>query len=143
MMALFNIAAVTMTWKHELSRRCAPFCLAIAMAFFVITQLWSDSFLLFLVYEAISMIVALTLYSTCFWFRRERGSEFLAAGVMVGIAAAIVDTQKSMQVTMIWTFDNHGVFHLVQMLSLLLITIGIQMSHRSDAIHPKDLSLQR
>jgi hypothetical protein len=129
-MALFTVAAVTMTWNQELSRRIVPFCLAIAIIFFAITQLWSDSFLLFVVYEAISMIVALMLYSACFWLRRERGSAFLAAGVMVGIAAAIVDAQASLQVTMIWTFDNHGLFHLVQMLSLLLIMIGIQMSHR-------------
>lgn len=130
-MALFTVAAVTMTWNQELSRRIVPFCLAIAIVFFAITQLWSDSFLLFVVYEAISMIVALTLYSACFWLRRERGSAFLAAGVMVGIAAALVDAQASLQVTMIWTFDNHGLFHLVQMLSLLLIMIGIQMSHRT------------
>lgn len=133
-MALFTVAAVTMTWNHELSRRCVPFCIAIAIGFFAITQLWSDSFLLFVVYEAISMIVALTLYTACFWFRRERGSELLAAGVVVGIAAAIVDTQTEMQVTMIWTFDNHGIFHVVQMLSLLLITVGIQMSHRSVSV---------
>lgn len=134
MMALFTITAVTMTWNDELSRRCVPFCMALAIGFFAVTQIWSDSFLLFIVYEAISMIVALTLYTACFWFRRERGSEFLAAGILVGIAAAIADTQTSMQVTMIWTFDNHGIFHLVQMLSLLLITIGIQMSHRSVSI---------
>jgi hypothetical protein len=134
MMVMFTIAAVTMTWKHELSRRSVPFCLAIAIAFFVTTQLWSDSFVLFVVYEAISLILALTLYSACFWFRREPGSEFLAAGIVVGFAAAIVDTQASLQVTMIWTFDSHGIFHLVQMLSLLLITIGIQMSHRSQLV---------
>jgi hypothetical protein len=70
MMALFTVAAVTMTWNHELSRRCVPFCMAIAVGFYAITQLW--------------------------------------------------------------TFDNHGVFHLVQMLSLLLMTIGIHMPHRSN-----------
>jgi hypothetical protein len=133
-MALFTVAAVTMTWNQELSRRILPFCMAIAIGFFAITQLGSDSFLLFVVYEAISMIVALTLYSACFWLRRERGSAFLAAGVLVGIVAAIVDAQASLQVTMIWRFDNHGVFHLVQMLSLLLITIGIQMSHRTVSV---------
>lgn len=90
--------------------------------------------MLFVVYEAIAMIVALTLYAVCFLFRRKQGSGFLAVGVVVGIAAAIFDTQTSMQVTLIWKFDNHGVFHLVQMLSLLLITIGLYRTHRSVAV---------
>ncbi len=75
------------------------------------------------------MIATLTLYTACFWLRREKGAEFLSAGIIVGIVAAIVDTQSSLQMTWIWTFNNHGLFHLVQMLSLLLIAIGIHVSH--------------
>ncbi len=130
-MALFAIAAVAMTWNHDLARRCVPYFIAIAFIFFAITQLWSDSFLLFVVYEAITMVAALSLYAACYWFRREQGAGFLSAGILAGIAAAIVDSQSSLQMTWIWTFNNHGLFHLVQMLSLLLIAIGIHLSHRS------------
>ncbi len=130
MMALFAIAAVTMAWNHELSKRCLPWGAAVAIGFFATTQIWSDSFLLFVIYEAISMLLALILYAACFWLRREQGSEFLAAGILVGIVAAILDTQTSLKFTMIWTFNNHGVFHLAQMLSLLLLTVGVYSSHR-------------
>lgn len=47
--------------------------------------------------------------------------------------ATIVMLRRShvrLRVTMIWTFDNHGIFHLVQMLSLFLIMIGLKISHR-------------
>ncbi len=128
-MALFAVAAVTMTWNDLLARRCVPYFMVIAFCFFAVTQIWSDSFLLFVIYEAIAMLVSLALYSACLWSRRKPGSAFLAAGIVVGIAAAIVDTQSSLQMKLIWTFDNHGLFHIVQMLSLLLISIGIYISH--------------
>ncbi len=139
-MAMFALAAVTMTWNDEMARRCVPYFTAVAFAFFAITQIWSDSFLLFVIYEAVTMLATLVLYSVCFWFRRERGSALLSAGILVGIAAAVVDSQSSLRMTVICSFDNHGIFHIVQMLSLLLIAIGIHSSHaRPSEVYPRCL----
>ena len=129
-MALFVIAAITMSVGHEKSRRFVLPAVMVAFAFFTITQIWSDSFLLFVIYECIAMLLSLTLYSMCFWQRRAAGSGLLAAGVLVGILAAVIDTQKALHVTWIWEFNNHGLFHLVQMISLLLLTIGIARAHQ-------------
>jgi hypothetical protein len=138
MMALFVIAAVSMQWNHTLAQRCLPFGIMIAFAFFAITQFWSDSFLLFVVYEAFSMLLALGLYTASFWTRRKLGSEYFAAGILVGLMAALVDTQSHLHVTL-WgiDFDNHGLFHLVQMLSLLLLTIGLHRSHLPQSDPPR------
>lgn len=125
MMAIFVIAAVTMHWTPQFGKRCLPYGMLIAFGFFIVTQIWTDSFLLFVIYEGISMLLALSLYLSCFWLRRERGSGFLAAGIVVGIVAATLDAQPSIQLQFIWTFNNHGVFHLVQMFSLLLLTLGV------------------
>lgn len=130
MMALFLIAAVTLHWSPQLGKRCLPYGIVIAFAFFVVTQIWSDSFLLFVIYEAISLLLALTLYLSCFWIRRAKGSGWLAAGIVVGIVAATLDAQPSIQLNFIWTFNNHGVFHLVQMISLLLLSIGVCSTHQ-------------
>lgn len=131
-MALFVIAAITMSTGHEKSRRFLLPAIMVAFAFFTITQLWSDSFLLFVIYECIAMLLSLTLYSMCFWQRRAAGSGLLAAGVLVGILAAVIDTQKTLHMTLIWEFNNHGLFHLVQMISLLLLTIGIAQAHQEE-----------
>lgn len=131
-MALFVIAAITMFVGHEKSRRFVLPAVMVAFTFFTITQIWSDSFLLFVIYECIAMLLSLTLYSICFWQRRSAGSGFLAAGVLVGILAAIIDTQKTLHMTLIWEFNNHGLFHLVQMISLLLLTIGIARAHQNE-----------
>lgn len=131
-MALFVIAAITMSVGHEKSRRFLLPAVMVAFAFFTITQIWSDSFLLFVIYECIAMLLSLMLYSMCFWQRRAAGSGLLATGVLVGILAAVIDTQKTLHLTLIWEFNNHGVFHLVQMISLLLLTIGLYRSHREE-----------
>jgi hypothetical protein len=78
------------------------------------------------------MFLSLTLYTICFRQRNATGSGYLAGGVLVGILAAVIDTQKTLHVTLIWEFNNHGVFHLVQMISLLLLTIGLYRSHREE-----------
>ncbi len=130
MMAVFDIAAVTMHWSPELGTRCLPYGMFFAFGFFIVTQIWSDSFLLFVIYEAISMLLALAFYLSCFWLRREKGSGLLAAGIIVGIVAAILDAMPSIQLNLIWTFNNHGVFHLVQMVSLLLLTMGVCSTHQ-------------
>ena len=129
-MALFVIAAITMSVGHEKSRRLLLPAVMVAFTFFTITQIWSDSFLLFVIYECIAMLLSLTLYSMCFWQRRAAGSGLLAAGVLVGILAAVIDTQKTLHMTLIWEFNNHGLFHLVQMISLLLLTIGIAQAQQ-------------
>ena len=125
LMALFLIAAVTLHWSPVLGKRCLPYGMVIAFAFFLITQIWSNSFLLFVIYEAISMLLALILYLSCFCTRRETGAGFLAAGIVVGIIAAAIDAQSTLRFNFIWEFNNHGLFHLVQMISLLLLTVGV------------------
>lgn len=90
-MAVFVIAAVTMHWTPHIGRRCLPYGLLIAFAFFLVTQIWSDSFPLFVIYEAISMLLALALYLSCFWFPREKGSGLLAAGIVVGIGGNVIE----------------------------------------------------
>lgn len=134
-MAVFVIAAVTMHWSPQLGKRYLPYGMLIAFAFFIVTQIWTDSFLLFVIYEGISMLLALSLYLSCFWLRREKGSGLLAAGIVVGIVAAILDAQPSIQLQFIWTFNNHGVFHLVQMFSLLLLTLGVCSAHQGTKEH--------
>ncbi len=130
---LLAVAAVSHAWDDALARRCLPMAITTGIAFFAVTQWWSDSFLLFIIYEGVTMTAALGLYLWCFWRAETRhGSGFLALGLMAGILAAVVDTQSTLQVECVWVFNNHGIFHMVQMLSLLLLAIGL---HRSLGSH--------
>ena len=129
--AMFAIAAVSHSWNERVAKRLLPFGIGIAFLFFGITQIWSDSFLLFVIYEALMMSFALVLYARSLYLYRWPSAGFLFAGVVVAMLAAAIDTQGSLRLTFIWTFDNHGLFHLVQMLSLLLLTIGVLLGQKT------------
>ena len=129
LVALVALAAVAHIGCENISKRLLPVAIGFAFVFALVTQLWSDSFLLFVVYEAIMMTFALTLYVACLWgSNRQRGSGALALGVLLTIAAAAIDTQATMRMNIVWEFDNHGIFHLIQMLGLLIISVGLVQS---------------
>jgi hypothetical protein len=130
--AFIALTAISHFWHEQLAQRWLLAGIGVAVIFFAVTQLWSDSFMLFIVYEAVMMTFAFVLYTACIWRTgRQQGSSLLASGVFVGLVAAAVDTQQTWRLECIWTFDNHGIFHLVQMLSLLLISIGLYRSTSS------------
>ena len=129
LVALIALAAISHFGHENISRRLLPAGIGIAFIFFAITQIWSDSFLLFVVYEAIMMMFALALYVRCIGCPiRYRGAGFLAAGVLLTLIAAAVDTQSTLRLQFVWAFDNHGIFHLIQMLGLLIISVGLYRS---------------
>ena len=49
--ALLAVAAVSHAWNDALARRFLRPAMCIGVAFFAVTQLWSDSFLLFVLYD--------------------------------------------------------------------------------------------
>ncbi len=126
LVALVALAAISHVWQENIGRRLLPAGIGIAFTFFAVTQILNVSFLLFVAYEAIMMMFALVLYVRCLWCPvRQRGSGFLAAGVFLTLIAAAVDTQSTWRLQFVWAFDNHGIFHLIQMLGLLIISIGV------------------
>ena len=129
LVALVALASFAHLGHGNISRRLVPACIGFAFVFSAITQVWNDSFLLFVAYEAVMMTLALGIYIACLWRPVERrGLGLLALGVLLTLLAAAVDTQSTWRLQCIWAFDNHGIFHLIQMLGLLIISIGLYQS---------------
>jgi multisubunit Na+/H+ antiporter MnhB subunit len=132
LVSLVALAAIAHSGREEISKRLLPASFGLAFIFSVITQMWSDSFLLFVAYEAIMMTVALTVYLACLWRSDPWGSSgLLALGVLLTLIAAAVDTQSTWRLQFIWLFDNHGLFHLIQMVGLSIISVGVNRSRES------------
>lgn len=89
---------------------------------------YNFGFLLFILYEGLAMIIALILYVILLFQKRPRGGFFVLLGILVTILAAVLQTIRSIAFTMIWEFNFNGVFHLTQMVGVILLLIGI---HRS------------
>jgi hypothetical protein len=52
----------------------------------------------------------------------------MAAGILVSILAAGIQAKKSICLTLIWQFDHNGIYHIVQMLGLILLLVGLRRS---------------
>ncbi len=76
-MALVAIATITCQWGHRVARKLFSGAIVNALFFLSVTQTWSDSFLLFLVYEGLILLAALGVFSSLFSFVGFQGRDFL------------------------------------------------------------------
>ncbi|TVR61256.1 MAG: hypothetical protein EA426_03700 [Spirochaetaceae bacterium] len=97
----------------------------IAVLFYATTHLFSGDFLVFIVYEAFVMLFAIVAYLIILVKRRESYARWMLAGIVVTLIAAVIQATGTASITIIWEFDHNGIFHLVQILGILLILTGL------------------
>jgi hypothetical protein len=132
MVAFFSVAAVHDLWGKSVARRALPFFLAVGTGFWALTLVWSDSFLLFVVYELLAMLFAFGGYAWLTWHRRLAGAGWMASGILVTIVAAGIQASGSLTVTLVWPFDHNGIYHLLQMAGVSLLVLGLRTALLSD-----------
>ena len=122
--ALFAVGAVY-DWK---GRRVAlwllPIALPVALGFFAVTQVVSGAFLVFVLYEAVAMLVALGIYGALA-ARGRRGAGLVTLGVLLSIVAAGIQASGTVRLHLVVPFDHNGVFHLVQMVAIVVLVLGV------------------
>jgi hypothetical protein len=104
---------------------------AVGVAFYGITTVIPGSFLVFIAYEAVAMLFALGAYAYLSARDRLPSYYFMTAGVVASVAAAVFQAIDSVGFTLIWQFDNNGVFHLVQMVGIVLLAEGLKRGNIS------------
>lgn len=123
--ALFAAAAIH-DWKgRHIARRMLPLLVSLGVLFFLMTQVASGSFLVFVLYEAVAMLFALAVYVRLAITRRLVGAWVVALGIVLNIAAAGIQATELVQFTLVVPFDHNGVFHLVQMVAVVVLTVGL------------------
>ena len=125
--ALFVVAAVYDHWGRQVARRALPLLLAVGLGFFLTTQLRPGSFRVFVLYEAVALLIALLLYVRLALVCRMQGGGAMIGGILPSLLAA-VQTRGTGAFTLIWPFDHNGVFHLIQLLGLVALLWGICFS---------------
>jgi hypothetical protein len=123
---LFVVAAVHDFLGGQASRRLVPVMVAVGVGFFVLTRVVAGTFLVFVVYEAVAMVIALVLYATLAIRRTLPGAGTIALAVVLNIAAAAVQASGSVAVTVVVPFDHNGVFHLVQTVAVVVLYVGLE-----------------
>ena len=123
--AMFVVGAVFDLRGAGAARAWLVPMLVLALGFFIVTQVGSDNFMIFVVYEAVAMFGALAVYLLLAVQRRLADAWIVAAGILLNIVAAAIQASGTISLTIIVPFDHNGVFHLVQLVALVVLTRGL------------------
>lgn len=123
--ALFIVAAIYDGYSLQAARRWLPSLIATGTLFYAVTLLWTNTFLVFILYEAVAMCIALRIYLRLVRQRSLAGAWLIALSILLNLVAAGLQASQSVQIHAIWTFDHNALFHLVQMISVLFLTWGL------------------
>ena len=127
-LSLFVVGALIDLSGDAMARTALPAALIVGLLFFVITVLRPGSFMTFIAYEAVAMLFSLGVYVFIFFQGTLLSAGWMLAGVFVTILAAVAQALGKAGKSIVWYFDNNGVFHLIQMIGIVLLLVGLRMS---------------
>jgi len=126
--SLFVVGVVYDLAGFEISLTTLPILLTAGLGFYLTTLIYPGIFFLFVVYEAVALVFALCAYIFLTIQKDQPGAWLMAAGILVSIIAAGIQANKSVVLTFIWRFDHNGIYHLVQVVGLMLLLMGLRWS---------------
>jgi hypothetical protein len=127
--AMFVVGVIYDLWGLPRAQQVLPILIAMAVVFFGLTLLRPGNFMVFIVYEAVAMLFALGAYGWLTTTGRLPGAGWMAAGVLVTIIAAAVQVGwngRDNPLTLLWQFDQNGLYHLIQMVGVALLLVGLR-----------------
>jgi hypothetical protein len=130
LVACFVVGTVRDLWSERTSRVMTPVMLVVALLFFALARFYQN-FLAYLLYEGSFVGFAFLGYAHLAWTGRLPGAGLVCAGLFVTLLAAGVQA-TGVEVRLIWSFDHTGVFHLIQLLGVILLMVGIGASLRAE-----------
>lgn len=98
---------------------------AAGVGFYAATLFLPGGFLVFIAYEAVLLVFALVSYAILSVRARVRYAHWMLAGIAVSIAAAAIQATGALSFRLIWQLDHNGIFHLVQVVGVVLLARGI------------------
>jgi hypothetical protein len=123
--SLFLVAVLQDAGGTEAARRALPILLATGLLIFGISRMRPGLFIVFILYEAMALLAAFAAYAWMAASGMLGGAGWIATGVLVSMIAAGIQTMRHLHVRFVWEFDHNGMFHLVQVVGLVLICVGL------------------
>jgi hypothetical protein len=124
-LGLFVVGALFDLSGEALARKSLPIMILIGFGFFLITVWKPGTFMTFIAYESAAMLFALGSYVYLLYDSSLSSAGWMAAGISVTIVAAVVQATGKASKAIFWYFDNNGVFHLIQMVGIVLLLAGL------------------
>jgi len=127
LVALFVVAVVYDVFGALNARRVLLPMIIVALGFVLYVAIVSTSFLPFIIYEVAAMVFALSGY-VYLGVRGFTGANWFSFGILLTIIAAGIQATKALSFTLIWPFDHNSVYHLLQIVALLLLLKAVLLS---------------
>lgn len=127
-LGMFVVGALNDLSGESVARTAVPLMIMLGFGFFLVTVWKPGTFMTFIAYEAIAMLFALGTYGYLFFTSSLSSAGWMLAGVIVTIFAAVIQATGKPGKSIFWYFDNNGVFHLIQMIGIVLLLVGLMMS---------------
>lgn len=132
--SLFAAGAIYDLRKGSMPAMVIPGMIALGIIFYFITVFFPGSFLVFIIYEAVVMIFALIAYIYLASKGQLKGAWWMVGGILITIVAAVIQASGSIHVKLIWEFDFNGIFHLVQMIGIIVLVQGLLIGFKSKSL---------
>jgi hypothetical protein len=124
----FVIGVAYDVWGLVFARIILPWMIALALGFYLVTRLFAGIFFVFIVYEAAALLFAWGAYSWLALTGQFTGAVLISVGVLVSIVAAGIQATLKTTVKLIFEFDHNGIFHIVQILGIMVFLAGLRLS---------------
>lgn len=127
--ALFVVGAVG-DWRGERAARAIlPAAVVAAAVFYLATRITAGDFRVFVGFEAVALLFALAVYGSL--ARQGRpGAATVAGALAVSLAAGAIQAGDSLTVRIGWDFDHNGLYHLAQIVGVVLLVRGLTLTLR-------------
>jgi hypothetical protein len=109
----------------EAAGRALPIILAAGLLVFGVSRMFPGLFMVFIVYQGLALAVALLAYGWMAASGAMPGAGWMAGGALVSMIAAGMQAARKLRLSFVWEFDHNGLFHLAQVLGLILICAGL------------------
>jgi hypothetical protein len=124
LMVTFLIATLVDGFGPELAGRLRWPVIGLAILFLMVAWRFPRHIQVYAVLEGIIMLGAFAVYLWLALTHTLGGAGYIAAGIGTTLIAAVLFMLK-VNFTFIWTFNHNDVYHLVQMVGVLLFFLGL------------------
>ncbi|GAA5444557.1 hypothetical protein Misp06_02744 [Microbulbifer sp. NBRC 101763] len=111
---------------EKATQKVLPYIPLIGIAFYVVTLLWPEGFLAYVIYQFSITFIIIFGYGRLAWLNKLNGSWYMALGGLLSLIAIYIQTKDSLYITLIWDFDHNGIYHMVQSVAVILFFLGIR-----------------
>ncbi|PWQ96748.1 DUF6962 family protein [Leucothrix arctica] len=124
MIALLMSAALYDYLGKDTMQKYFPYLIGVAVIFFAMTQFNRDTFLIFIAYQSIYMLLILTMYIHLA-IKKHVGAGVICVGMFLFILAAVAQAIGPYELALFIPINQDGLYHLIGIPSTILLTIGV------------------